>query len=196
MVTNTRTPLEGNTTVLEANEFAIKSVKLFSSGGAEVTRIFPLSFLRPQDEPQVVEIIRLPAGLQSVHVSVTSTSGNVTILDHYDFVQDDPEKISNQKLRELQTERARLEDERRLRQQSFRLLTTYMDSLAQCKSQVQTEADQMVAFLSDFVEVGIARSAEIAELENKMADLDDRIVEQRNCLSRLSAFSRAAKRHL
>lgn len=35
-------------TIIEANQFRIKSVKLFSSGGAEITRTFFLSFLRSQ----------------------------------------------------------------------------------------------------------------------------------------------------
>ena len=47
MVTGTKILLE-DTTVIQANHFPIKSVKLFWSGNAEITRTFPLSFLRSQ----------------------------------------------------------------------------------------------------------------------------------------------------
>lgn len=47
MVTSTKTPLQ-DPTVIQANQFPIKSVKLFTPASAEVTRTFPLSFLRSQ----------------------------------------------------------------------------------------------------------------------------------------------------
>ncbi|KAF8556484.1 hypothetical protein OG21DRAFT_614310 [Imleria badia] len=189
MVTSSSKVLLENTTVIQANQFPIKAVKLFqSSGSAEITRTFPLSFLRSQDEPQVVEIVHLPASIQAVNVSVTSTSGNVTILDHYhtSIAKSQNSTPSSKILRELEAERLRLQDERRIRQQSFTFLTTYMDSLAQCKSQGQPEAAQMVAFFDEFVEIGITRSAVIAELDGKLADVGNKIMEETERLSRFS----------
>lgn len=110
----------------------------------------------------------------------------MTILDHYrTLVATHPSTPSNQTFRELEAERLRLEDERRLRQQSFTFLTTYMDSLAQCKSHGQPEAAQMVSFFDDFVEIGIARSAAISELDTKLADVGNRIKEEKEHLSKL-----------
>lgn len=120
-----------------------------------------------------------------------SMSGNTTsILDHHrpptvrhPFKNSTP---PSQTLRELEMEQLRLEDERRLRQQSFTFLTSYMDSLAQCKSHVQPEAAQMVSFFDDFVEIGIARSAVIAELDAKLSDVGNRITKEKRCLSKLT----------
>ncbi|KAG8212848.1 hypothetical protein J3R82DRAFT_11165 [Butyriboletus roseoflavus] len=190
MVTSSTGAVLQDPTVVEANQFPIKSVKLFSSGTAEITRTFPLSFLRSQDEPQVVEIVHFPEGLQSVDISVTSTSGKVTILDHYHTSvakrHFEYSTLSSQTLRELETEQLRLEHERRLRQQSFTFLTTYMDSLAQCKSHEQPEAAQMVSFFDDFVEIGITRSVVIVELDAKLADVGNKITEEKQRLSKLS----------
>ena len=90
-------------------------------------------------------------------------------------------------MHELQAERLRLEDERRLRQQSFTFLTTYMDSLAQCKSHGQPEAAQMVSFFDEFVELGITRSAVITELDGKLVDVGNRITAETERLSKLSS---------
>ncbi|KAG6372192.1 hypothetical protein JVT61DRAFT_7985 [Boletus reticuloceps] len=195
MVTSSAKALSQNTTVIEADQIPIKAVKLFQSSGsaAKITRTFPLSFLRSQNEAQVVEIVHLPASVQSVDVSITSTSGSVTILDHYHTSITDVQKppipvtTASQALRELETERLRLEDEKRVRQQSFTFLTTYMDSLAQCKSQGQPEAAQMVTFFDEFVEIGITRSAAIAELDGKLADISNKIREETERLSKLSS---------
>ncbi|KAH0833405.1 hypothetical protein J3R83DRAFT_12511 [Lanmaoa asiatica] len=180
MVTSSTKALLEDTRVIEANQFPIKSVKLFSSGSAEITRTFPLSFLHSQDEPQVVEIVHLPAGLQSIDVSVTSTSGNVTTLDHYHTSIAKPQpfgnsKPSSQKLRELETERSRLDDERRLRQ-----------------AELHPEAAQMVSFFDEFIEIGVTRSVVIAELDAKLVDVDNRITEERERLSKLSSNLPAA----
>lgn len=134
--------------------------------------------------------MNLPAGLQSADVSVTSTSGNITILDHYhtfaNAVAYRPvPKLSSQTLRELEAERLRLEDEKRLRQQSMTFLTTYMDSLAQCKSHTQPEAAQMVSFFDDFVDIGITRSTVIAELDGKLTDVNNKIKEEEERLDKL-----------
>ena len=120
-------------------------------------------------------------------VSVTSTPGNVTILDHYyTSVATQNSTHSSQTLRELETERLRLEDEKRIRQQSFTFLTTYMDSLAQCKSNSEPEAAQTVAFFDDFVEIGITRSTLIVELDGKLADVNNKIREEIEHLSKLN----------
>ncbi|KIK93784.1 hypothetical protein PAXRUDRAFT_828630 [Paxillus rubicundulus Ve08.2h10] len=160
-------------TVLQANESPIKSVKLFRLGGAEITRTFPLTFLRSQDEPQIIEIINLPASLHALSASVNSTAGTVTILDYHStqVAHSEPATLTSSTLLGLETDCLRLEDERRLRQESFAFLSTYMDSLAQCKSKVTPEAAQMVTFFDDFVEIGIARSALIAELDKKIAEV-------------------------
>ena len=135
-----------------------------------------------------MEIVYLPAGIQSVDVSVTSSSGSVTILDHFHTSSSSGQNVplSSQNLRELETERLRLEDEKRLRQQSFTFLTTYMDSLAQCKSQNQAEAAHMVNFFDEFVDIGVTRSATIAELDGKLADLGSKITEETGRLTKLS----------
>ncbi|KAF8838853.1 hypothetical protein BDN67DRAFT_970913 [Paxillus ammoniavirescens] len=160
-------------TVLQANESPIKSVKLFRSGGAEITRTFPLTFLLSQDEPQIIEIVNLPATLHALGASVTSTAGTVTILDYHStqVTQSESATLTSSTLHDLRADCLRFEDERRLRQQSFAFLSTYMDSLAQCKSKVTPEAAQMVTFFDDFVAIGITRSALIAELDEKIAEV-------------------------
>ena len=121
----------------------------------------------------------------------------MSILDHYHTSTATPSSSglfrsqnftrSSQTLHELETERLRLEDEKRIRQQSFTFLTTYMDSLAQCKSKSEPEAAQMVAFFDDFVEIGITRSAVIVELDGKLADVNNKIREEMERLSRLNS---------
>ncbi|KAF8124731.1 hypothetical protein EV363DRAFT_1403015 [Boletus edulis] len=187
MVTSSAKALLQNTTVVEADQIPIKAVKLFQSSGsaAKITRTFPLSFLRSQVGTPRFKVVH-----SSVDVSITSTSGNVTILDHYHASITDVQKPvtpASQALRELETERLRLEDEKRLRQQSFTFLTTYMDSLAQCKSQGQPEAAQMVTFFDEFIDIGITRSAAIAELDGKLVDISNKIREETERLSKLSS---------
>ncbi|KAH7884852.1 hypothetical protein F5I97DRAFT_1929687 [Phlebopus sp. FC_14] len=182
--------LPSTMTVLLANESPIKSVKLFRENGAEVTRAFPLSSLVSQAGPQVVEIVNLPGTLDNLSASITSTAGHVTILDYHStsrWPAPTTEDVASATLRALKAERLRLQDERRLRQQSFKFLSTYMDSLAQGNTHLKPEASQMINYFDEFIEIGKSRSVIIAELDAQIQDVEEKIERESERLSKQAA---------
>lgn len=174
-----------------ATHFPIKSVKIFSSDIAEVTRVFPLDFTGQSiNESQAIEISNLPSlssGWHSgIRASVTIGSDDLLVMDYYHHCsvdksnpfghrrQSDP--LDSDVLRNLQAESTRLEDERQLKQRSFAFLSTYMNSLA--KGEVlagAVEPAQLVTLFDEFVDIGKSRSEVIAVLDQQIRDTQKEI---------------------
>ncbi|KAG1736345.1 hypothetical protein EDB19DRAFT_1721791 [Suillus lakei] len=171
---------------LSATDFPIKSVKIFNSNVAEVTRVFPLDFTQSPNESQVIEISNLPKLYCSgIRASVTTGSDDLLVMDYYHSSSEyrhtlfghrrDDDTISSDVLRDLKAEFTRLEDERLLRQQSFAFLSTYMNSLAKGDAPVVAEPAQLVKFFDEFVDIGKSRSEVIAVLDQQIKDVQKEI---------------------
>lgn len=185
-----------NVITLSATDFPIKSVKIFSSDVAEVTRVFPLDFTRSPNESQAIEISNLPL-LHSgtgIRASVTIGSDDLLVTDYYHCSSDYKSSlfghpVSSDVLRDLQAEFTRLEDERQLRQQSFAFLSTYMNSLAKGEALTgAVEPAQLVTFFNEFVDIGKSRSEVIAVLDQQVKDVQNDINKE---IQRLSLESRS-----
>ncbi|KAG1737065.1 uncharacterized protein EDB91DRAFT_487811 [Suillus paluster] len=174
-----------NVTTLSATDFPIKSVKIFSSHAAEVTRVFPLDFtqLQSPNESQAIKISMLPALYPGgLRVSVTTGSDDVLIMDYYHtspvfgniFNTSRNQPIVSDVLCDLTAKCTRLEDERRLRQQSFAFLSTYMNALAKGDAP-SAEPAQLVTFFDEFVEIGKNQSEVIAVLDQQIKDVQKEI---------------------
>ncbi|KAG2114827.1 hypothetical protein DEU56DRAFT_896191 [Suillus clintonianus] len=168
-----------NVITLSATDFPIKSVKIFSSDLlAEVTRVFPLDFTQSlaqdgsQVGSQVIEISNLPnLHISGIRACVTTGSDDLLVMDYYCHSRPNVDPVSSDVLRDLKAECTRLEDERRLRQQSFAFLSTYMNSLAKGDAPSVAEPAQLVTFFDEFVEIGKSRSEVIAVLDQQIKDV-------------------------
>ncbi|KAG1759213.1 hypothetical protein EDD22DRAFT_907092 [Suillus occidentalis] len=185
-----------NVITLSATDFPIKSVKIFSSDVAEVTRVFPLDFTQSPNESQAIEISNLPL-LHSgtgIRASVTIGSDDLLVTDYYHCSSDYKSNlfghpVSSDVLRDLQAEFTRLDDERQLRQQSFAFLSTYMNSLAKGEALAgAVEPAQLVTFFNEFVDIGKSRSEVIAVLDQQVKDVQKDIEKE---IQRLSLESRS-----
>lgn len=182
---------------LSATDFPIKSVKIFSSDVAEVTRVFPFDFTQSPNESQAIEISNLPL-LHSgtgIRASVTIGSDDLLVTDYYHCSSDNKSNLfghhpeSSDVLRDLQAEFTRLKDERQLRQQSFAFLSTYMNSLAKGEALAgAVEPAQLVTFFDEFVDIGKSRSEVIAVLDQQVKDVQKEIDKE---ILRLSLESRS-----
>lgn len=191
---------------LSATDFPIKSVKIFSSNVAEITRVFPLDFAQSLNELQAIEISNLPLlhdRHSEIRASVTIGSDDLLVMDYYRSVSDhktnlfgyrrETNLVSSDVLRDLQAEFTRLVDERQLRQQSFAFLSTYMNSLAKGDTLAGVaEPPQLVAFFDEFVDIGKGRSEVIAVLDQQIRDVQKEIDEEIQRLH-LESYSLATK---
>ncbi|KAG0705831.1 hypothetical protein DFH29DRAFT_1077424 [Suillus ampliporus] len=171
-----------NVTTVSATDFPIKSVKIFSLNVAEVTRVFPLDFTQSPNESQVIEISKLP-GLShpsGLRASVTTGSDDVLVMDYYyklpgytsgNLFSNKHTSTSSDVLRDLEAKCTRLEDERRLRKQSFAFLSTYMNALAKGDTPNVTEPAELATFFDEFVEIGKSRSEVITVLDQQIMDV-------------------------
>ncbi|KAG2147788.1 uncharacterized protein EDB93DRAFT_1250508 [Suillus bovinus] len=176
-----------NVIKLSATDFPVKSVKIFSSDVAEVTRILPLNFNQPLNESLAIEISNLPLlyWQSGIRASVTIGSDDFLVMDYYHSPSEykpnlfgyRPETTSDV-LRDLRAELTRLEDERQLRQQSFVFLSTYMNSVAKGDALAGVaEPAQLVAFFDEFIDIGKSRSEVIAVLDQQIKDVKKEIDE-------------------
>ncbi|KAG1851546.1 hypothetical protein C8R48DRAFT_777838 [Suillus tomentosus] len=170
---------------LSATDFPIKSVRIFSSDVAEVTRIFPLNFTQSLNGSLAINISNLPLlhRQSGIWASVTIGSDDLLVVDYYHGPSDyksDPfghrHETSSDVLRDLQAEFTRLQDERQLRQQSFAFLSTYMNSLAKGNALAGVaEPAQLVTLFDEFIDIGKSRSEVIAVLDQQIKDVKKEI---------------------
>ncbi|KAH7906816.1 hypothetical protein BJ138DRAFT_1129635 [Hygrophoropsis aurantiaca] len=172
-----------NIITLQAPNSPIASVEIFKSGVAEISRYF--SFDLPTGESQhashTIEVVGLPKSLHSLRVSISYNDSEVDVLDyHKSTCSLSDSELRSDLLQDLKAKSGNLMDERRLRQQGFKFLATYMESLAEGKSQPASASDpaQIASFFDDFVEIGKNRSALVTGLESQIADIQRQIADE------------------
>ncbi|KAG5652604.1 hypothetical protein H0H81_004386 [Sphagnurus paluster] len=169
---------------VDAQDYPIKSVTIFKSGKAEVVRHFPLDLEAGQTK---VEISALPSTIDTQSVRVTGL-GNARLHDvvcriaSAFFAPSDAAEA----VRRLRVRRLTLDTEKRVREYEADLLVSYGKTLG--GAHVQPE--DMTEFLGKFVDMGQKNLAAIAEINEKILEVDRQIETETEKLNRKKGATR------
>ncbi|KDQ50394.1 hypothetical protein JAAARDRAFT_42021 [Jaapia argillacea MUCL 33604] len=158
-------------TNIKASDHPVKAVTVFKSSKAEVLRTFSLDLQPGQNK---IQITGLPSSIDTESARISGL-GDARLFDVVCTLT--PPKPLSQSASQstthhaLQTQKLALEAERKVRTQESDILLAYGETL---KAQ-DVPPEQLLSFLSKFVELGLANKKAVAEIDRKILEVQKEI---------------------
>ncbi|KAF7300951.1 hypothetical protein MIND_00658100 [Mycena indigotica] len=156
---------------LSATEHPIKAVTVYKSSRAEVVRVFPLKL---QSGNTKIDITELPSCIDTHSVRVSGL-GEARLFDVVCTTRNKtPGTKPTEAIQQLRVQKTALQGEKRVYDYESDLLVSYAKTL---KGE-HVSPSQMGVFLQSFVESGKRNLVAVAEIDEKIADIDRQLEQE------------------